>query len=339
LEIRAAKETDLAELVELQCLVFRPNEEGAQHRYWSYLREEPTFELDQARIVVDQGRIVANLRVWDRLIRVRGAQLRVGGIGGVLTHPDFRRRGHARALMQDADIYMQRAGYDLGMLFTIIGTPYYAGLGWTPISLPTFVFKLDHLKQIPGEMGRDLDPERDLSAIMALNDACGDGLTGTEVRSEAYWRSGPSRYRDLFPQKGIEREGKLVGYLNLSSTETDLAVREVCFLPGDEAACCDLARMLLMEAQRKEARTIKGSLPVDHPLVDQLIEASGAQPSRSQHEKTMVKLLNWKSLTAKLGGEVALAPPADEAAFWRTLFHQDSTTPAEGFFYWPPDMF
>ena len=98
--------------------------------------------------------------------------------------------------------------------------------------------------------------------------------------------------------------------------------------------------MLLVEAKRKEARAIKGSLPFDHPLVDQLIEASGAQPSWSQHEKTMVKLLNWASLTAKLG---------DEATFWQALFHQDSTTPAEewvrklpptqGFFYWPPDMF
>ena len=89
MEIRAAKETELEELVELQRLVFRP-EEQAQPRYWSYVREEPTYRLEQSRVVVDGGQIVAHLRVWDRQILVRGAHLRAGGIGSVLTRPQCR---------------------------------------------------------------------------------------------------------------------------------------------------------------------------------------------------------------------------------------------------------
>ena len=126
MEIRAAREAELEELVELQCLVFRPN---GHERYWTYYRDDPDYCLEHSRVVLDRGRIVAHLRVWDRLIRVRGASLRAGGIGSLLTHPDHRRRGYARALLADTEQYLIGAGFDLGLLFSVIGTPFYEERG------------------------------------------------------------------------------------------------------------------------------------------------------------------------------------------------------------------
>ena len=348
LEIRSAKETELAELIDLQCLVFRPTEAEAPTRFWSYLREEPTYQIEQSRVLLDQGRIVAHLRIWDRQIRVRGAQLRVGGIGSVLTHPDFRGRGYARALMRDAEVYMTQAGYDLGMLFTIIGTPFYAGLGWIPIALPTFAFALHSWEDKPHASGRDLQPEQDLTAVMALYDAANAEQTGSELRNPAYWQSGPSRYRELFPQLGVERAGELVGYLNYSCDATDLEVYEVCCMPNDNATCSQLADILMAASQQGQLQTIKGSLPTNHPLLDCLTERIGTQPSIGQHEKTMVKLLDWSKLASKLNQTAISQPPTDESAFWAALFNENSATtpswmrelpPAQGFFYWDPDVF
>jgi len=348
MEIRGAKESELAEVVDLNCLVFRPTEAEAPARYWSYLREESTYELEQSRVLVDQGRVVAHLRVWDRQIRVRKAHLRVGGIGSVLTHPDFRGRGYARALLRDAEAYMARSGYDLGMLFTIIGTSFYAKLDWVPIPLPTFALDLDQHGETPTTLGRNLDLERDLSSLIALYDAANADLTGTEVRTEAYWKSGPSRYRDLFPNKGIEQNGQLVGYLNYAVNTNDLEVREACFAPGNSRACNETALILFAEARQKGLQAIKGSLPIDHPLIERLCELSDAQLHWSQHEKTMVKVLNWPDLTAKLGVQATPGTPSDESQFWNELFNPASEStpswlsklpPARGFFYWEPDVF
>ena len=348
MEIRGATNADLAEIVDLQCLVFRPTEDQASARYWSYFRDEPTYRPEQSRLLLDNGRIVAHLRIWDRQIRVRGARLRVGGIGSVLTHPDFRGRGYAQSLMRDAEVYMEQAGYDLGMLFTIIGTPFYAKLGWIPIPLPTFTLRVDGLKITAENNGRKLDPDQDLPAAMALYDAANAQWTGTEVRTIPYWQSGPSSYRDLFPQIGVEQEGQLIGYLNYDSQGIDLEVREVCFAREDEATCHTLCHILLSIAQRENKATISGSLPVNHTLLQQLTALGNTWLSSDQHEKTMVKLINWKTLTAKLAYGHPAERPANETDFWHALFgHKSPTTPAwlkplpeaDGFFYWAPDIF
>ena len=348
MEIRSAKKAELVEIVDLQCLVFRPDESAASTRYWAYFHEEPTYQFEQSRILIEQGRIVAHLRIWDRQIRVRGATLRVGGIGSVLTHPDFRGRGYAQALIRDAELYMQQAGYDLGMLFTIIGTPFYAKLGWIPLPLPTFSFPVGEPTTAFSDSARILDDTADLPAVMALYDAANANQTGTEIRNSGYWRSGPSRYRKLFPQKGIERNGELVGYLNYDNNGSDLKVCEVCFMPGDEEACQVVAHTLFAAAKKEGLKTIKGSLPPDHTLLARLADLSNSQPRFSQHQKTMVKMLDWGTIRKKLTDMAPADPPSDEAALWNELLNpRSASTPgwldklpdAQGFFYWDPDIF
>ena len=96
--IRAANETELEELAELQRLIFRPDEPDAAQRFMTYTKADPTYRLDRSRLVLDDGRIVAHLRIWDRTLRVRGVDLLATGIGSLCTHPNLRGRGYARAL-------------------------------------------------------------------------------------------------------------------------------------------------------------------------------------------------------------------------------------------------
>jgi len=55
--------------------------------------------------------------------------LLAAGIGSLCTHPDYRGRGYAKALMRDSEEYFFTAGYDMGLLFSIIGTPFYQAQG------------------------------------------------------------------------------------------------------------------------------------------------------------------------------------------------------------------
>ena len=116
MEIRGAKASELDEAAALQQLVFRPNEDALE-RYRTYVREDPVYQLDQTRVLILDGKMVGHLRVWDRLIRVRGAKIRAGGIGSVLIHPDYRGKGLAHALMRDTESYMTEAGYDVGQSY------------------------------------------------------------------------------------------------------------------------------------------------------------------------------------------------------------------------------
>jgi GNAT superfamily N-acetyltransferase len=58
------------------------------------------------------------------------AALRVGGVGAVLTFPQFRREGHASALMRRAAVHIDQTA-DVGMLFCDVeNVPFYQRLGW-----------------------------------------------------------------------------------------------------------------------------------------------------------------------------------------------------------------
>ena len=82
----------------------------------------------------DAGHLVSHVGVLTREVTLDGTVVRIGGIGGVATHPDYRGRGFAAAGMQRAlDFFTE----DPGIAFALLGcqpdvAPYYARLGWQP---------------------------------------------------------------------------------------------------------------------------------------------------------------------------------------------------------------
>jgi GNAT superfamily N-acetyltransferase len=62
---------------------------------------------------------------------IEAGDLRLGGVSGVLTYPQFRGQGHASALMRRAAEHIEQERLDLGMLFCDRETePFYDALGW-----------------------------------------------------------------------------------------------------------------------------------------------------------------------------------------------------------------
>ena len=61
----------------------------------------------------------------------QGRSIRIGAVGGVMTYPQFRREGHASALMRKAEVHIRDGVFDLGMLFCDPeNEPFYVALGW-----------------------------------------------------------------------------------------------------------------------------------------------------------------------------------------------------------------
>ena len=354
MEIRAVREDEIEETLELQRMVFRPDEgAGALERYRTYVRDDPSYRLDQSRVLLADRRIVAHLRVWDREIRVRGAVLRAGGIGSVLTHPDYRGRGYARALMRDTETYLLNGGYDVGLLFTIIGTPFYQRLGWTPIPLPTFAIELaSDADDRPSTRVRALDVDRDLDAVMTIYERCSGCLTGPETRPRCYWRAGPSRIRGVFPEWGVAVDSELCGYATFDASADEIWVKEGCVKPSGDGAYPDMAQLIFGCARRYGLNRIEGSLPAGHGLVGALEAVCGSTATWGSHDEMMLKGINWRTITEKLNGGPQGEAPEDEGAFWRALYGQKAAEPdasvsgwmaslpkCQGPFYWWSDIF
>ncbi len=84
------------------------------------------------------SQIVSQLAILHREVRVGDQLVRVGGIGGVATHPDFQRRGYANLLLKEAVDFM---GHEMKVPFGLLvcsseREKYYSKSGWLAISSP-----------------------------------------------------------------------------------------------------------------------------------------------------------------------------------------------------------
>jgi len=99
------------------------------HAHWRVLTR------DNAR------RVISHVGVFVRDATVDGSPVRIGGIGGIMTHPGFRRKGLATAALRYARNFLaakERAAFAL--LFCEPNTaPFYARLDWRRFAGVVFV--------------------------------------------------------------------------------------------------------------------------------------------------------------------------------------------------------
>lgn len=271
MEIRAARESELEQVVDLCCQAFNPD---GHERYWQYVKGDRSYRLSQTRVVVVNGRVISTLRVWERRIRVGESLVTMGGIGGVCTHPNYRGVGYASALMRDAIDYLRMTGCDLGVLFTIIPEAFYRRLGWT--SLPLHGFNVTSnsatLASKPPEWQiTDFNPETDLDAVAWLYDLTNAQQSGTIARTRAYWDMAPSRIRGVLPTVVARRNGHIEGYLNYEIDGKRVEVREVGYTPGNSTVLDALASHLSQTCEAQRVGEIGGRFPSQHPFAERLI--------------------------------------------------------------------
>jgi aminoglycoside 2'-N-acetyltransferase I len=102
-------------------------------------RADRWAEPDHYVILSVGGKLAGRLGVLDSKVSVGNQIIRVGGIGGVATKPDFRHRGVASAMLARAAEFMKD---DLGVEFGFLlcrheVSPVYAKSGWIIVRGPT----------------------------------------------------------------------------------------------------------------------------------------------------------------------------------------------------------
>ena len=299
MEIRGIRESELAEMIDLQCQVFRPD---GQERYQQYVRTDPSYRYDQSRVVVVNGRIVSTLRVWEREMRIGSIAVPMGGIGGVGTHPEHQGRGYATALMKDTIAYMRTVGYDVGVLFSAIPCAFYRKLGWA--SVPLAGFRVTRRQTIGLEATEwrvgPFDEGRDIEASITLYDNHNAQQSGSLVRTRSYWESGPARLRDILPTVVARRGDRLGGYLNFQVDEKSVNILEVAYDRVHPQALTALVIHLLQVCEREGVEELHGDIPHRHPMVNLLVEGTAGDTFLTGDSAMMLHPANLPALFQRL---------------------------------------
>ena len=301
MEIRAARESELEQVVELCCMAFNPD---GHERYWQYVRGDSSYRLPQTRVVVVNDRIVSTLRVWERRMRVGASLVTMGGIGGVCTHPNYRGVGYASALMRDTIGYLQTTSADLGVLFTIIPAAFYRRLGWTAFPLHGFhVTCNSETTPAEGSPERQItlfNPETDLDAVARLHDIANAQQSGTLARTRAYWDMVPSRIRGVLPTVVARQSGDINGYLNYEIDRKTAEVREVGYAPDNPASLDALVSHLLQACEVQGVEEIEGMFSPQHPFTKRLIARCNGAVTPTEDTAMMFYAVNLPVLLRRL---------------------------------------
>jgi len=127
--------------------------------------------LDNIRVLFHNHEPVSVVTIFPATTRSGSQALNVGGITGVATHSDFRKRGLAGIVLRDCHQRMLQNGYDIGLLNTGI-VDWYRRFGWENGALErTFTLDRNVVRYLPTLTNAEIrsGAEECLEAVHALH--------------------------------------------------------------------------------------------------------------------------------------------------------------------------
>lgn len=115
---RPARPGEFTEVMVFIDRVFRPGQSGRliMHRQYPHLYRNEAAHLERSLILRDHGELVGHLAIHPIILRLDGATVRAGGIGGVAAHPERRGQGIMTTLLESAGERMRQQGFALSVL-------------------------------------------------------------------------------------------------------------------------------------------------------------------------------------------------------------------------------
>lgn len=221
--------------------------------------------------VEDDGTVLSSLKLYRPVVRLLGRTGPAAMIGAVFTPRILRGKGHAAELIRAVLVEAREEGGTLAMLFTDIGVPYYAALGFRELPADEAAGRLD--RSVPPPPGWELRPMTagDLAAVIrAHDDDCADRPVAV-LRDREHWEFLLSRAAAYFARldgSGLTRRyrvalyrGRFAGYLISLDGEGAWAVREAGAPGADVGALSAILRLGAEEARRAGLRKVHGWFP------------------------------------------------------------------------------
>ena len=307
--IRAARPADMPAAYELLSLCFPDARPDLFRRQTEH---DSTFRWRHGRVIEVDGAVVAYLRIFNRRMWLRGARLRAAGIGSVATHPDYRCRGLATALLRDTLALLHREGYHLSFLGTEVAAAFYERLGWRIVRQPSHGAPAAEAARLCG--GQAALPERpgltirpfapsELTAVARIHARATHGRTGAVPRSLRYWTDHLSWIDDDAGGFLVAASGRgIAGFVRSRSERwaSTLMVLDAHCRAGAEACMPPLLGALGRYAVGQGLKGIQASLPEGHPLGDAFAELPSAGVTTEVRFPLMMRVVDLVDLLRRL---------------------------------------
>ena len=113
---RRAKLDDLPQVIHLVNEVFMTGLDAPRvlGEFFPQLFNE--HNIENLRVMFENGKPISHVGIWEGDLLIYGTWFKVGMIGCVCTHQDYRGRGYASALMKDALLKMEKDGVEIAFV-------------------------------------------------------------------------------------------------------------------------------------------------------------------------------------------------------------------------------
>jgi len=226
------------------------------------------------------GELAAWLLIVDRLMRIGSAQVRMAGIGGVWTEPQFRKQGMMHQVMDRVVEFMAEKNFDVSLLFGI--TQFYPRWGYaTTMADQRLSVRTDDAIRAASELQLRPLQSGEMAALLRLHNSANALRTGSTVRKAAHMPEDtlPMGTRFFTPVnvRVVEDErGKMLGYFAWDRERIDRATGKGSPITDEvevsEVAAADArVRDAILAAAgsvavRNGVAVVNFHLPVDHPF-------------------------------------------------------------------------
>ncbi|MGM1050283.1 MAG: GNAT family N-acetyltransferase [Bacillota bacterium] len=174
--------------------------------------------------IFDGEELQAKLTLLPFQIYLQGRVVDMGGIAGVATWPENRRKGHVSTLLKHALQEMKSKGQTISFLHPF-SIPFYRKFGWElyteykKYTIPVQKFPLK--VEVPGRIVRDV---MDITILDSMYQSFVSRYNGTLVRDEAWWK-----------QSVLEDDGHSAVYFSADGEPQGYVLYEL----NDKAIECD----------------------------------------------------------------------------------------------------
>jgi predicted acetyltransferase len=253
----------------------------------------------------EDGKSISRLWIADRQMRIGSSVVQLGGIAGVGTDSQYRKRGLASQVLKASLALMQREGYDASFLYGI--PDFYHKFGFVTC-MPQHDLELDTRAAECGEKRltvRAVHPG-DLKAIARLYNRDSAQRTASCVRDKR-WNGFPMGSNFEVPcttRVVVDKRERVVGYIVYDDVEDRCRIAELGGQHSDvlHTLLNDMARRAV--TLRREKITL--SLPPDHPFA--LFCRDYGCRANTRYERVagpMGRLINLRPFVEKVLPELA----------------------------------
>ena len=99
---RATKPEELKKVINLVNKVFMAPRNYPQIMEKHFPHLFSTNNLENLRIIMKDGKPISHVGIWEGKLLIHGSWFKIGMIGAVCTHPDYRKKGYASVILKDA---------------------------------------------------------------------------------------------------------------------------------------------------------------------------------------------------------------------------------------------